>query len=97
MRQYNVVVSEDAVADFAESIRWGIETWGDDRARRWYADMRSSIRKLLGTFPLSQPIAPDNDEYELEVRQMVVNRYRVLFTVSGKTVTILHIRGPYSE
>lgn len=95
MRHYSVTFSEDAAADFAESVAWGVENWGENQAWRWYADIRSSIRQMLSTFPLSQPIARDADEYEVEVRQMNVGRYRVLFTVTATTVTVLRIRGPH--
>jgi plasmid stabilization system protein ParE len=95
MKRYTVVFSDDAVADFASSLQWGCENWGEDVAWHWYAEIRNSIRKTLSSFPLSQPIAPDNDEFEIEVRHMVIGRYRVLFTISGKQVTILHLSGPF--
>jgi plasmid stabilization system protein ParE len=96
MKRYAVVFSEDAVADLALSLQWGYENWGDEVARRWYVDLRRAIWEMLGTFPLSQPIAPDSDEYEVEVRQMLVGRYRILFNLSKTTVTVLHVRGPYT-
>ena len=58
-------------------------------------DIRASIRQLLSAFPLDQPIALDGDEYEVEVRRMAIGRYRVLFTVTETTVTVLRIRGPH--
>ncbi len=96
MKHYSVTFSEDAIAEFASSIQWGCDTWGEVQAWHWYADTRNSIRQMLKTFPLSQPLAPDNDQYEIEVRQMLVGRYRVLFNVTKNEVTVLHIRGPYS-
>lgn len=95
MKHYIVVFSENAVSDLSSSIQWGIETWGEELAQEWYSEIKTSILKLLGQFPLSQPIAPDNHEYNVEVRQMVVGRYRVLFTIKGRKVVILHIRGPH--
>ena len=96
MKPYRVTFTEDAIADLVSSLQWGIEVWGEDAALKWYSDIRGSIQDLLGEFPLSQPLAPDANEYEVEVRQMISGRYRVLFTVDRKTVTILHIRGPYT-
>ena len=96
MKCYSVTFSEDAIADLTLSIQWGCETWGEDEAWAWYADTRSSIRQMLSTFPLSQPTAPDSDQYDVEVRQMLIGRYRVLFNVTKKVVTVLHIRGPYT-
>jgi plasmid stabilization system protein ParE len=97
MKRFSVVFSEDALAEFVASIKWGSEVWGEEIAWKWYAETRGLIRKLLSTIPKSQPVAPDNDEYDIEVRQMIVSRrYRVLFTVERQTVTILHLRGPYT-
>lgn len=96
MKRYRVTFSEDAVAELTASLEWGIENWGADAAWRWYNSLRNQTRELLGAFPLSQPIAPDAEEYEVKVRHMIVGRYRVLFTVQGETVTILHVRGPYT-
>jgi len=39
------------------------------------------------------PRAPENNEFEEEIRQMIVGRYRVLFTIKGKRVHVLHVRG----
>ena len=95
MKRYTVVFSDEAIAEFAVSLEWGCENWGEETAWRWYAEIRNSIRNTLSSFPLSQQVAPDDDEYEIEVRQMVIGRYRVLFTISGKHVTILHLSGPF--
>jgi plasmid stabilization system protein ParE len=97
MKRYTVVFSDDAIAEFAISLEWGCENWGEEAAWLWYAEIRGSIRIILTNFPLSQPIAPDDDEYEIEVRQMVIGRYRILFTIIGERVTILHLSGPYTR
>lgn len=96
MKHYRVVFSQEAVADLSTSYEWGCEAWGEESAWRWYASVRDSILRMLGTFPESQPIAPDNDEYDVEARQMIVSRYRVIFTIAGRVVTVLHFRGPYT-
>ena len=36
---------------------------------------------------------PEDDEFSEEIRQMVVGRYRVLFTIKGRKVHVLHVRG----
>jgi hypothetical protein len=30
-----------------------------------------------------------------EIRQMPLGRYRLLFTIKGRSIHVLHIRGPY--
>ena len=42
--------------------------------------------------PTAFPRAPENNEFEEEIRQ-IVGRYRVLFTIKGKRVHVLHVRG----
>lgn len=96
MNRYSIVFSDEALDDLASCIEWGCETWGEEATWRWYAKMQDSINKVLGISPLGSPIAPDNDEYEVEVRQMVIERYRVLYNVRDEIVTILYVRGPYT-
>ena len=96
MKTYQVEFSKEAMSDLDASFEWGRETWGTDEAIAWYIDFRESIMKLLISFPLRQPIAPEDDEYDVETRQLILGRYRMIFNVKGRVVTILHIRGPYS-
>lgn len=51
--------------------------------------------KRWPSLPLSCAIAAESRELSIEVRQLIVARYRVLFIVEGKNVTILHVRGPF--
>jgi plasmid stabilization system protein ParE len=96
MKPFAVIFSDDAVADLTSSVEWGLENWGDARTWMWYSDLKKKIVLVLSTAPLAQPPAPDGDAYEIEVRQLTVGRYRVLFAISKRVVTILHVRGPYS-
>jgi plasmid stabilization system protein ParE len=96
MKTYQVEFSKEAILDLDTSFEWGCETWGTDEAAAWYFDFRDSITKLLGSFPLGHPIAPENDEYDVETRQLILGRYSVIVDVTGTIVTILHFRGPYS-
>lgn len=96
MRTYQVEFSEKAIADLDTSFEWGCEKWGTVKAATWYFATRHSIYSLLGSFPLGHPIAPENAEYSVEVRQLILGRYRIIFNVTDTVVTILHIRGPYS-
>lgn len=49
--------------------------------------------------PRSQGLsaAPEDDEFSEEIRQMIVGRYRVLFTIRKHKVHVLHVRGAYSR
>ncbi|HET6854351.1 MAG TPA: hypothetical protein VFH46_18765 [Pyrinomonadaceae bacterium] len=36
-------------------------------------------------------------QVSVSIRHLIVGRYRVLFRVRGRTVTILHVRGPFTD
>jgi plasmid stabilization system protein ParE len=50
----------------------------------------------LATFPKRCPLAPETVRFPFEVRQLLYGRkphvYRILFTIEGDTVIVLHIR-----
>ena len=50
----------------------------------------------LARLPKRCPLAPENKSFPSEVRQLLYGRrqyrYRILFTIEGDTVVILHIR-----
>src|SRR5437016_6409252 len=96
MNRYDVEFSDIAETELIESIIWGIEVWGEEATFRWVRDFRNKARQQLSRFPLGQALAPESGLDEGEVRQLILGRYRVLFEVIGKTVNILHIRGPFS-
>lgn len=97
MKRYRVAFAATAMEDIVSSYEWGCREWGEEAAWRWYENLRDSVRRMLASFPLSQAIAPDNDSYQFDTRQMLVGRYRFLFTVQGETVTVFHVRGPFTK
>jgi plasmid stabilization system protein ParE len=50
----------------------------------------------LAKFPERCPLAPENAAFPFEVRQLLYGYaphvYRILFTIEGQTVCVLHIR-----
>src|SRR5687768_3508849 len=95
MKKYRVVIEEPAQADVQLSYDWGCRVWGEARAQQWVRDLRSVIMKQLTTIPAGFPLAPESDEFREEIRQMIVGRYRVLFTIQGRRVHVLHVRGAF--
>lgn len=96
MKKYVVILHPDAEADLTSSYEWGRTAWGEKQARSWIRKLFNSINSRLTSMPLSCTRAPESAELNIEVRQLLVRRYRVLFIVEKKTVTVLHVRGPYS-
>lgn len=97
MKRYRVEFSETAESELVDSIIWGLENWGEDTTFRWAREIREKIMRLLEVAPFAQNLAPESDSTPYEIRQLLIGRYRVLFEISGRTVSILHIRGPFYE
>ena len=62
---------------------------------RWFNGLIDAINSLE-LYPLRCPIAPESDEFEEQIRQLLYGKrgraYRILFTVAGETVRVLHVR-----
>ncbi len=95
MKKYKIILDPDAEADINLSFQWGCRTWGQDDAKVWIRDLRNTFRNRLTSMPLSCPRAPESEELGVTVRHLVVGRYRILFIVEKRTVTILHVKGSH--
>ncbi len=95
MRRYDVVFEESAQEDVREAYDWGCRIWGRKEAKQWTRQLRAGVTRQLSLVPRGFPIAPENEEFFEEIRQMTVGRYRVLFTIKKRTVHVLHIRGAH--
>ena len=96
MKRYAIVFEESAQTDMRVSYDWGCRVWGKKQAQRWVRELRTAILRQLSIVPKGFPLAPENEEFSEEIRQMIVGRYRVLFTIRKGKVHVLHIRGAYS-
>lgn len=96
MPRFSVNLSDRALEDLDSSFEWGCDYWGVEQATAWYIEISDEIEERLSLSPLGYPIAQETKEYEVEVRQMVVGRYHIIFSVQKNKVTVLHIRGPYT-
>ncbi len=97
MKRFEVEFSHEAIADLDQSFEWGCEEWGPPQAANWYIVIRDKINERLSKSPLACPLAPQQQRYKVETRVLVIDRYNVLFHLEGKLVTILHIRGPFTD
>ena len=96
MKRYAVAFEESAQEDVRSSYDWGCRVWGKKEAQRWVRELRTAVLRQLSIVPKGFPIAPEDDEFAEEIRQMIVGRYRVLFTIRKSKVHVLHIRGAYN-
>jgi plasmid stabilization system protein ParE len=95
--KYRVKTGTPAQQEIRISYVWGCEKWGVSQAQKWVQELRKAIASL-SMFPERYGFAPEQEQEELghEVRQMIFQRYRVLFTVKETTVHVLHVRGSYT-
>ncbi|HLA09659.1 MAG TPA: type II toxin-antitoxin system RelE/ParE family toxin [Pyrinomonadaceae bacterium] len=95
MKKYSVILHPDAEIDILSSYEWGCRAWGEEQARSWARELREAIMTRLASLPESCPLAPETGELGIQIRQLLVRRYRILFLVKKRTVTILHVKGAY--
>ena len=95
MKRYGIVFEVSAQEDVRGSYDWGCRVWGKKEAKRWVRELRTAVSKQLSLMPKGFPLAPEDDEFSEEIRQMIVGRYRVLFTIRKDKVHVLHVRGAH--
>jgi plasmid stabilization system protein ParE len=98
MIKYQVITQPDAQQEIRESLAWGHKKWGVAQAQKWAQGIRKAIASL-SSFPERYPVAPELEQEQLgdQARQMVFQRYRILFTIKENTVHVLHVRGAYYQ
>lgn len=97
MKRYLVIFEDSAQADVRRSFEWGCRAWGKRRAQQWVRQLRSAVLEQLVVVPKGFPLAPEDGEFSEEIRQMAIGRYRILFTIKGREVHVLHVRGAFAE
>lgn len=95
MRKYSVIFHSEAETDINLIYQWGRRVWGYDQANAWARELQRAIKLRLTSLPLSCPLARESEDLGIAVRQLIVQRYRILFIVEKRTATILHVRGPH--
>lgn len=94
MKRFRVVIQPPAFDDLEGALRW-IQERSPDAAARCLDGLADAINSLALS-PERCGIAPENEFVDREIRQLRYGRrsgvYRVLFTVVGAEVRILHIR-----
>jgi len=94
-KKYILTVHPEAEIDIDSSFQWGCRRWGRKNAKAWVRELRQAMINRLTSTPLGCSLAPESEELGVPIRQLIIGRYRVLYLVEKKTVTILHVRGPY--
>ncbi len=87
-------ITREAQTEVTEIFVWKGENQSVETASEWYngiMDALYSLEEMPGRCALAQ----ENDDFEKEIRQLLYGKrkdtYRVLFTIHGETVYILHV------
>ena len=92
---FRVELTAQAKQDLNAILEWLREQGAGDAGLRWLFKLELAIASL-SEHPQRCPLAPENKEFPFEVRQVLYGRkpgrYRVLFTIDGANVIVLHIR-----
>jgi plasmid stabilization system protein ParE len=90
-----VETTPESERDAEAILEWLYSQHAGDTGIRWFLALEDAIASLA-TSPARCPLAPENADSPFEVRHLLYGRrphvYRILFTISGNTVTVLHIR-----
>jgi hypothetical protein len=88
--KFNVEISP-AVAAEAYAAFEDIASRSQAQGDRWYEGLLAAVA-ALEQMPRRHGFAREQSAVAFELRQFVHRPYRVLFTVSGNTVRLLHVR-----
>lgn len=92
---YHVITLPGAEEEIVEAAAWISRQTDTDTAADWIAGLQTAMASLA-QLPFRCPLAPENDRFEREIRQLLHGRgrqqYRILYTVQGEAVFILHVR-----
>jgi len=92
---FRVETSAQAESDANSILEWLLSEHAGETGIRWFLALDDAIASLA-RFPERCPLAPEAGRFPFEVRQLLYglkpHMYRILFTIDGETVKILHIR-----
>ena len=92
--KYVVEIHPQALVEIEEAYSW-LENEAPHYAPTWFNGLFKAIG-TLETFPERCPAAPESMLVDSEVLQLLHGRgkmvYRILYTLFGNTVRVLHVR-----
>jgi plasmid stabilization system protein ParE len=93
--RFRVVVHPEAAAEAIAAAEYIAREGYPSRAEAWYGRFEALVGSL-GEMPSRFPVAREQESQGLlpglELRQALVNPYRVVFFVQGGEVHIVHVR-----
>jgi plasmid stabilization system protein ParE len=89
--KYEVVVQPAAASEIEAAFLYLVEAASVNTAVEWFQGLENAMVSL-GRFPKRCAKAPEDAFFGEEVRQLLLEPYRILFTIRPGTVDILHVR-----
>jgi plasmid stabilization system protein ParE len=87
---YRIVLQPAARAEAADIYKY-LHERSPRAAEAWLTGFDRALR-TLGSMPERCSLAPENATFTREIRQLLYERYRILFTIKGQDVRVLHVR-----
>ena len=87
---YSVIIEDRAKRDIREAARW-IAQYSPKKATLWHFEIEEAILSLENS-PFRCSVAAESQFFQEEIRQLIVGKYRVLFTVKDEEVHVLYVR-----
>ena len=92
---FRVEITSEAERDADAILEWLLSHHAGVTGMHWFEALEDSIASLA-EFPRRCTLAPESKMFAKEVRHLLYGRkphtYRVLFTIEGSSVYVLHIR-----
>ena len=93
---YRVVIHEVAKEDIRRNANWWAANHSASQAESWFHNAFDSIESLA-FMPESHPLAPENDEFTAELRELHFGLgsrpgFQAVFCISSDVVHVLTIR-----
>ncbi len=91
---YQIILEENAKEDIRKVVRWIAVNAEEDpfaKSAAWFTALQDALDSL-SELSFRCPCAPENKFLVEEIRHLLFQKYRVVYTVSGNTVHVLHIR-----
>lgn len=88
--RYEVFIQPTAVAEIEDTYAFLVGI-SPERAEAWMGGLADALA-TLERMPLRCSLASEGAGLPYPVRQLLYERHRILFTVSGRDVHVLHLR-----
>jgi plasmid stabilization system protein ParE len=93
---YTVVITQRAALELDAIVDWWKLHRSEEQAVRWYDKILEAVADLA-VMPEGFPLAEENGQFSLEIREMLfgVGRrrtHRVIFTITGERIHVVAVR-----